>query len=229
MGDRLLIISLGAFLLWTFSCPALPSELSVDDRILAAAEKVRAAFQEIEDYSCEVEQIYFQNGSESQRYHFNFYFKKKRKIRIDFINPHPGITILYNDKDEEVTVIPFRFLPGLKFQFPIKSSIVQTPTGQRIDQTDLLYFIDFLFKNLAAVPQKESEFQEEKDQVKFFFSAIDYLNKKNSVEKYQIFISKKSWLPIRIERYTQEGQAIEFSSIHNYILNAHLQDKFFLP
>ncbi len=199
-----------------------------EDRILAVAENMQTAFKRLEDYSCNVEQVFYQNGVENQRYRFKFYFKKAKKIRVDFSHPHPGLTILYKDEEKEATVIPFRSLPTLKLRLSVDNPLLKTLAGQRINQTDMGYFIDFVFKNLKQVAQKENTYHEDEQQVEFAFWALDYIEGK-SQEKYRISISKKYWLPIRIERYTSEGKPLEVSDIKNYVLNAHLEDSFFLP
>jgi outer membrane lipoprotein-sorting protein len=199
-----------------------------EDRILAVAQHMEAAFKEVKDYSCEVDQIFYQNGAENQRYRFKFYFKKPKKIRVDFSHPHPGLTVIYKDGETKATVIPFRFSPAFKFRLSVDNPMLKTLAGQRINQTDMGYFIDFLSKNLKKVEQKENTFHEDEQRVEFIFRAMDYIEER-SLEKYRISISKKYWLPIRIERYSSEGELLEVSDIKNYVLNAHLEDKFFLP
>jgi len=199
-----------------------------EDRILAVAQHMEAAFKEVEDYSCEVEQIFYQNGAENQRYRFKFYFKKPKKIRVDFSHPHPGLTVIYKDGETKATVIPFRSSPVFKFRLSVDNPMLKTLAGQRINQTDMGYFIDFVSKNLKKVEQKENTFHEHEQSVEFIFRAMDYIEER-SLEKYRISISKKYWLPIRIERYSSEGELLEVSDIKNYVLNAHLEDKFFLP
>ena len=199
-----------------------------EDRILAVAQHMEAAFKEVEDYSCEVDQIFYQNGAENQRYRFKFYFKKPKKIRVDFSHPHPGLTVIYRDGETKATVIPFRSSPVFKFRLSVDNPMLKTLAGQRINQTDMGYFIDFLSKNLKKVEQKENTFHEDEQRVEFIFRAMDYIEER-SLEKYRISISKKYWLPIRIERYSSEGELLEVSDIKNYVLNAHLEDKFFLP
>jgi len=189
---------------------------------------METAFKELEDYSCEVEQTFYQNGAENQRYLFKFYFKKRKKIRVDFSQPHPGLTILYNDNETGATVIPFRSLSGFRMRLSVNNPMMKTLAGQRINQTDMGYFIDFLFRNLKKVEQKENTFYEDEQRVEFLFRAMDYIEEK-SPEKYRISISKKYWLPIRIERYSSDGKLLEVTDIKNYKLNAHLEDKFFLP
>jgi outer membrane lipoprotein-sorting protein len=199
-----------------------------EDRILAVAQHMETAFKGVEDYSCEVEQIFYENGTENQRYRFKFYFKKEKKIRVDFSHPHPGLTIIYNDDDTDVTVIPFRSLSAFKVRLSVDNPLMKTLAGQRINQTDMGYFIDFLSKNLKKVVQKGNTFYEDGQRVEFIFWAMDYIEGK-SLEKYRISISKEYWLPIRIERYSSEGKLLEVSDIKNYVLNAHLEDRFFLP
>jgi outer membrane lipoprotein-sorting protein len=198
------------------------------DRILAVAQNMEAGFNKLEDYTCEVEQFFYQNGAENQRYVFKFYFKKEKKIRVDFSQPHSGLTIFYHHEDKEATVRPFRSLSPLKFRLSVDNPLLKTLAGQRLNQTDMGYFIKFILKNLRGVEQKENEFREDGERVEFLFWALDYIEEK-SPEKYRISISKEHWLPIRIERFNLEGKRLEVTDIKNYVLNAHLQDKFFLP
>jgi len=228
MTQKTILIVLSTLVCLLFHLGNFDAAAGDEDRILAVAQNMQAAFKGVEDYSCEVDQIFYQNGVENQRYRFKFYFKKGKKIRVDFSHPHSGLTVLYNDDEKEATVIPFRSLPALKVRLSVDNSLMKTLAGQRINQTDMGYFIDFLSKNLEKVGQKENTLYEDEQRVEFLFWALDYIEGR-SLEKYRISISKKYWLPIRIERYSSEGKLLEVSDIKNYVLNAHLEDSFFLP
>jgi outer membrane lipoprotein-sorting protein len=217
-----------AFAVLGVASPVPSSERPDENRIGGVIQRMESAFKAIEDYTCEVEQTFYQDGAEDQRYRFKFYFKKKEKIRVDFSSPYSALTIFYTEGDKEATVMPFRFLPALKFRFSIDNPRIKTLAGQRIDQTDMGHFIDFMSKNLNGVKQGEDEFYEDKERVKFLFWARDYIEDKTS-EKYRISISKRHWLPIHIERYSLEDKPIESTEIKNYTINTHLEDKFFLP
>jgi len=199
-----------------------------EKEILAVAQNMEAAFNQLEDYTCEVEQIFYRDGAENQRYLFKFYFKKEKKIRVDFYQPHPGLAIFYRNADREATVMPLRSLPGLKFRLSVDNPLMKTLAGQRITQTDMGYFIKFMFRKLRWVEQEESEFREGNDRVEFLFRAMDYIEEK-SPEKYRISISREHWLPIRIERFDSKGTRLEVTDIRNYVLNGHLKDELFVP
>jgi len=202
------------------------SECSNENRILTLIQKMESAFNTMEDYTCEVEQIFFQKGVEDQRYRFKYYFKKNKKIRVDFSSPYPSLTIFYRGGEKEATVLPFRFMPALKFRMSIDNPTIKTLAGQRIDQTDMGYFIDFLLKNIKKVEQGEDELQEDGEKVTFFFWALDYIEEKTP-EKYLISVSKKILLPLHIERYNLQGDLLEVTHIKNYTINGHLEDRLF--
>ncbi len=223
---RICSASAFSFLLLVSFLPS--SEGAEENRVLAVVQKMESAFKTVEDYTCEVEQIFYKDGEKSERYLFKFYFKKGKKIRVDFSRPYSSLTIFYAEGNKEATVLPIRSIHALKFRLSIDNPIIRTPSGQWINQTDMDYFIDFLFKNLEKVKQKTDEFYVDKNQIRFWLWALDYIEGKN-LEKYRIIISKQYWLPIRIERYDLEGKPLEVSIIGNYAINSHLGDKLFAP
>jgi outer membrane lipoprotein-sorting protein len=205
-----------------------PTAGAEENRVLAVVQRMESAFKSVQDYTCEVEQIFYQDGGENQRYRFKFYFEREKKIRVDFSSPYSSLTIFFKEGDKEVTVLPIRSLRAMKFRLSIDNPLILTPAGQRINQTDMDYFINFLLKNLEKVKQGPDEFYEDNDQIRFWLWGLDYIEGKN-LEKYRIFVSKQNWLPIRIERYDLEGKPLEVSIIQNYAINAHLSDKLFVP
>lgn len=203
------------------------SEDSSARQILAIAQKMISVVKEIDDIVSEAEIIYYKEGKEDKRYRLTYFFKQKGLFRIKFSRPYPGVTVFYKRGEEKLTVKPFRFLP-LKFRFSIYNHLVKSPSGQRIDQADVDYLIEFLYKNIKWIQERESEFFKEGNQIEFMFWARDYIEDKN-LEKYWVVISKKNLLPTRIERYDLEGKPIEIAIFKKYTINPRLKDEFFLP
>ena len=203
-------------------------EQPTENKVLRITQKMAAVFQKVQDYSCEVEEIFYGEGIEDPHYRFKYFFKKGKKIRVDFFQPYRGTTVLYIQGTKKVTVIPFSFLPIMRFRISIENPMVKTPTGQTIDQTDMGYFIDFLFQNVRNVKQEENEYQEDGERVSFLFWALDYI-KREKLQKYKIVISKSNWFPMIIERYDLNGNPIDTAHIKNCLINTHLDDSLFNP
>lgn len=204
----------------------MSSELPDENRVLAVAQKMESVFKNIEDYTANVEIIYYEDGVEDKRWRLRISFKRERKIRMDFYHPWRS-TVFYNGGDEKITLKPFRFLP-LKFRLSLKNRMAKTPTGQRVDQTDMKYLLEFLFKNLESIDQVENEFEEDGERIRFLVWALDHVEEKYP-EKYRFFVSKKNWLPIRLERYDLEDKPIEVAIFKNHAINVNLEDKLFCP
>ena len=203
------------------------SEDSAAKQILAVAQKMISTIKEIDDFISEAEIIYYKKVKEDKCYRLTYFFNRKGFFRIHLSRPFPGVTVFYKRGEEKLTIKPFRFLP-LKFRFSIYSAMVKGPSGQRIDQSDVGYIIEFFYKNIKWIQEGENEFFEEENQIEFMFWALDYIENKN-LEKYRVFVSKENWLPTRIERYNLEDKPIEITIFKKYTINPHLKDKFFLP
>lgn len=203
------------------------AEPSGEEKILAVVRKMISVFENVEDFTCETEVTYYNEGIEDQQWRVKFFFKKGKKFRVDFSYPYRGVNIFYRGGDEKLTVRPFRFLPALKFRLSIDAPIAKTPSGQRINQTDVGYFIRFIFNNLKSIEQRESEFQDDGERIQFLFWALDYIEGK-SLEKYRVFVSRKNWFPLHVERYDLEGKLVELIIFKNYVINSHLEDEFFV-
>ena len=228
MVRELVTFSVVALLIFWSAESTLSAEFSHGDRILATAQKIISVIESVEDFICEAEVIYYRDGEEDKRYRITFYYKQMGKIRVKFSWPYPGVTVFYKAGNDKLTVKPFKFLPVVKFRFSINNPMVRTPSGQRIYQTDVQYFINFLFRNVKSIQEKENSFYEGEKQIKFMFHALYYIEDKRP-EKYRVFVSKKNWFPTRIERYNLEGTPIEIMIFKNHIINPHLDDTFFRP
>jgi outer membrane lipoprotein-sorting protein len=204
-----------------------PAEPSGKEEILAVVHRMVSVFEKMEDFTCETEVTYYEGGIEDQQWRVKFFFKKGNKFRVDFSHPFKGMSVFYKGGDEELTVRPLSFLRALKLRLSIDNPIAKTPSGQRIDQTDVAYFIRFIFKNLKSVEQRENEFQDDGQRIQFLFWALDYIEGEH-LEKYRVFVSRENWFPVRVERHNPQGDLVELIVFENFVINAHLEDELFL-
>jgi outer membrane lipoprotein-sorting protein len=207
---------------------AAAEERSTPDRIALSVQKLGEAVAAVEAYSCDVEQVFFREGQDDLHYRFRFHFKKGKGIRVDFSQPYAALTIFYGAAGGSATVVPFRSMPAIRLRLSPANSMLKTPAGQRIDQTDLGYFVRFVRENREKVPQEGGESSEDAETVTFGLRALDYLQAR-SVETYRITLSKTTWFPVRIDRYDVDGRPVERIHFLHVDLNPSLSDRFFSP
>jgi outer membrane lipoprotein-sorting protein len=203
------------------------AEVTGEHEILAVVRRMISEFEKADDFTCETEVTYYKGGEKDQQWRVKFFYTKEKQFRVDFSYPYKGMSVFYKGGDEELTVRPFGFFPALKFRLSIHDPIARTPSGQRIDQTDVGYFIRFIFNNRETIRQRRNEFHEEEERIAFSFWALDYIDGKHP-EKYRVFVSKEIWFPLRVERYDREGGLLELIVFRNHAINSHLEDTLFL-
>lgn len=73
---------------------------------------------------------------EQMRYHY----QKPGYLRLEFIQPHPGLVLTYNPDSQQVHVWPSGFHHFPSFHTTPDNSLLRSEGGHRIDQSDVGYF-----------------------------------------------------------------------------------------
>lgn len=76
------------------------------------------------------------------------------------------------------------------------------------NQASIEYLNRFFINSITSIRQKEHSFSDQQATVAFSFWADDYIDGKE-INRYQVTVSKASWLPQRIERHNRLGMPIE--------------------
>jgi len=76
-------------------------------------------------------------------------YRKPGFVRMDFIRPHAGATLIYSPETGKVTLWPFGFDTFPRFTLSPDSRMIRSPKGHRVDQSDL----GALLVNVSALQQ----------------------------------------------------------------------------
>ena len=189
-------------------------------------KKMEAAYDEVMDYQTEVEvTIYNKDGSFKTEKSL-YTFKKPKWIRLDFESSHPRMILVYPDRNGKVLMRLPGLLPVLTFHLMLDDPLLETPSGQRIDQTDLGLLIKNIRHSLTDQRRGPVSISEDKDTIQIQVLANDHF--REGVETtYQFLISKELWLPVEVGRSTpigvQEGRII----FRNLRININVPDSLF--
>jgi outer membrane lipoprotein-sorting protein len=99
--------------------------------------RMETAYRNIQDYQTRLMITGFGKDDAFQsRQELVYRFKKPNKIRIDFVSPHSGMTILYPTSDGKVLLQPSGWASVLTLRLDSRSSLLEISPGQQIDETD---------------------------------------------------------------------------------------------
>jgi outer membrane lipoprotein-sorting protein len=107
---------------------------SDSEQLVAGME---AAYAKVRDYRTRLIISGFgRDESFQSRQELIYRFKKPNKLRIDFIAPHSGMTILYPALDGKVLVKPSGWASLFALHLDTRNPLLEISPGQHINQTD---------------------------------------------------------------------------------------------
>lgn len=182
------------------SAPLAP----LQDAVETILKKMEAAYDKVLDYQTEVETIIFREDGSFKTQKCLYTFKKPKWIRIEFISPHPGWIMIYPDWKGKVLVKPQGVLSLLPLSLMLNDPLLETPSGQQVNQTDLGLLITNIRHSVTDQRRGPVSLSEEKDAIEIRVLAADHF--REGVEtRYQFVISKELWLPVEVGESTTNG------------------------
>lgn len=103
----------------------------------ALVARMEAAYQQVRDYQTRLVITGF-GGDDAfrSRQELMYRFKKPDRIRIDFLSPHSGMTILYPTSEGKVLLKPSGWASIFSLRLDSRHSLLEISPGQQINRTD---------------------------------------------------------------------------------------------
>jgi outer membrane lipoprotein-sorting protein len=188
--------------------------------------KMEAAYAEVKDYQTEVKsRVYQRDGSKNTK-KFLYTFKKPNWIRLDFELPHPGMILVYPDKNGKVVIHPSGWIRFFKLHLSPDSFLLKDASKQRIDQTDLGLLIRNISHSLTDQRRGPVEVSEDDGRIELRVLADDHF-RKGVTTRYRFLIDKELWLPAGVEELTPNGILKRTVTFRNLRMNIGVSDCFF--
>lgn len=146
-------------------------------------------------------------GSEVIRY----YYKRPGVIRMEFIRPRKGATLVYNPKDGKVKVRPFGSIKFFVLTFNPDNRTVKSSRGHRVDQSDigtLLKTIEEL-RSHGKVEYTGNEKVGERGAVVLNIEGGGGYTVEGDINRYLLWLDQASYLPLKVEAYGVNGDLLE--------------------
>jgi outer membrane lipoprotein-sorting protein len=208
------------FCLFAVDAVGAPAGLT-DAEVLVDA--MRTAYARVADYQATVEVRDFAGDDRSTLQRFRYTFKKPNLVRLDLESPHRGMILVYPDRNGKVTMkSPYFFTLHLSPD----SSLLGTPTGQRIDQTDLGLLVTNISRSLTDQRRGPAEIVDENDYIRIRVLARNHF-REGVVTLYGFLVDKALLLPVRVEELTPGGKLERIVVFEDLRINTGVPDALF--
>jgi outer membrane lipoprotein-sorting protein len=204
------------------ACPSLLVQPDLGRLI----EKMESTYAEVENYQTKV---HIESRSTDGSYNtetFLYSFEKPDRIRMDFESPHSGLALVYPDKSGKAVVRPFQWAPFFKLHLEPNSSLLDTPSGQPINRTDLGLLIKNMGHSLIDRRRGPVNIQEEENLIQVTVLAEDHF-RKGVLTLYRFSIDRTLWLPVGVRESKPEGVLERDVTLGHLMLNIQFSSGFF--
>lgn len=159
-----------------------------------------------------------------------YYFKKPGYVRMEFIKPFNGAVLIYDPVSKQAHLWPFGHRGFPSFALSPENSLIQSSTGQRVDQSD----VGALYRNVQALQERGKTAVSESEPVNGKatlhvtvegdgdFSA-------GAVHRYQLSLDQATAFPVKVSSYDVTGRLIEVVEMSDLQINPKFPDSFFNP
>jgi len=166
--------------------------------------KMAAAYAGIESYRTDTEVQEYRNGRLAETQRFLYTFRKPDHIRLDMKSPHPGLILVYPNKQGKATVKPGGWGGFLRFNLSLDSGFLKNSTGQRLNETDFGLLIRNIRHSITDGRQGDVKIAMENGLILVQVLADDHF-RSGSKTRYRFFVDSQLWLPAEVEEFTPDG------------------------
>ncbi|TBV92975.1 hypothetical protein E0E53_17770 [Azotobacter chroococcum] len=169
-------------------------------------------------------------AGDGERHVLRYFYRKPGWMRMEFVQPHEGMVLIYDPGTRRVRVWPFGLNRLPRFSFAPDNPLVRGPRGHRVDRSD----IGTLLAHLRAVVARGSlttlgETQIAARPAAGFEVRGEAHASRPEVQHYRIWLARDSLFPLRVEHFAADGRLLERVDMADVEIDVPLPERFFTP
>ncbi len=190
--------------------------------------RMEAAYEKVKEYQTRLVITGFGKDDRfKSRQELMYRFKKPNKIRIDFITPHPGMTILYPASDGKVLLKPSGWASIFTLRLDRRNSLLEISPGQQIDQTDYGVLIGNIRLSLTELFRGELKVEESPSRTVLNVLS-DNTFRRGIPTRYLFTIDNRLWLPVSVTEMDPKGTLRRTVDYRDIRVNPGLSEALFV-
>jgi len=190
------------------------------DPVDAAIQRYRA----VKSYQVTLKSFY---GDQSDI--IRYFYKKPGFVRMDFVQPHQGVVLIYSPLTKNVRLWPFGDKLFALTLSP-ENRLVKSPTGHRVDQSDIGALLDNVkaLQHNGETAMLGEEVVGGKKTVRLAISGTGKFVAGN-VHRYELSLDSVTLLPLKVVSRDANNEIIETVVMEDLSINVKLADELFNP
>jgi outer membrane lipoprotein-sorting protein len=189
-------------------------------------EKMEAAYSGVTDYQARMDVRTYRHDGSFQTDKFLYTFKKPGSIRLDFESPHPGMVLVYPDKQGKAVIRPPGLARFLELHVAPDNPLLRISSGQPIDRTDMGLLIANISRSLNDQRRGPIKMWEHDHFVNITVLAVSHF-RPDMLTQYGFIIDKRLWLPVGVDESTPDGHPERRVMFNDLRINIGTPDAFF--
>lgn len=212
------------FLFLAFLVSPASGQETGDWRVLL--DRMEKAYAAVADYRTNTEVRSFGSDGSFETERFLYTFRKPKSIRLDFESPHPGMVIVYPDKNGKAVIRPPGIARFVVFHLAPDNPMLKTSSGQPIDKTDMGLLIEHISQSLRGAPADTVEVRNQGGQALIRVLARNHF-RKGIPTLYEFSVDACLGLPVGVKEMTPEGKVERTITLRNLQINTGTPEDLF--
>lgn len=212
------------FCLFLGAALSAPAKNMLDSNTLL--EKMEASYSTVKDYQARMAVRTYRHDGSFETDNFLYTFKKPRSIRLDFESPHPGMVLVYPDRQGKAVIQPPGLARFLELHIAPDNPLLRISSGQPIDKTDMGLLIAKISHSLTDQRRGPIEITEHDNSVSIKVLAVNHFHP-DVLTQYGSIIDKRLWLPVEVAESTPDGHPERRVMFGDLKINIGIPDGFF--
>ncbi|HET8611024.1 MAG TPA: DUF1571 domain-containing protein [Burkholderiales bacterium] len=168
------------------------------------------------------------SAGESQIIHYSY--RKPGFIRMEFVEPHRGAVLVYDPDTRKARLWPFGISTFPSFTLDPGNSLIQGPSGQRVDHSDVGALLDNV-RTLQRGGTTHVVGEQEILGLRTLHVTVRGTpgTVPGNVAGYDLWFDVSNCLPVKVESRDAQGQLIETVVMDDFRVDVDFPEHFFDP
>lgn len=159
-----------------------------------------------------------------------YFYRKPGWVRMEFIQPHHGMVLIYDPGMSRVRLWPFGVNHVPSLGFAPDHPLLRGARGHRIDRSD----VGALLANLRALRDRGSlTLLGEAEVAGQGAVGLDIVGRADGavagVHRYRVWLARDTWFPLRVESFGVGANPLETVDMEDAEIDIRFPDRLFTP